>query len=165
MTTPDDDTTPIELRWEGTVIHPAVPSEDDTIICCTTLDYGRPAAVFLDDEHREALGLQLVDPNGDDEQPTDLVAVPSEWHCSHGTTDDEPFCQELDEDEHPTCPTIRVHRDDAAQFAAMVEMVNELRSRMVATELLVERARDKGNDQISTDDLVDVLDLDQGPVR
>ena len=64
MNTPID-TTPIELRWEGTVIYPAVPSEDDTIICCTTLDDGRPAALFLDDEHREALGLQLVEPDPD----------------------------------------------------------------------------------------------------
>lgn len=95
----------------------------------------------------------------------ELVATPSEWDCAHGTADDEPFCQELGEDEHPTCPTIRVHRDDAAQFAAMVDMVNELRSRLVATELLVERARDKGNDQISTDALVDALGLDQGEVR
>ncbi|WP_039942939.1 hypothetical protein, partial [Streptomyces himastatinicus] len=91
-----------------------------------------------------------------------LVAVPSEWNCSHGTTDDEPFCQELDQDEHPECPTIRVHADDAARFAVMVDMVNELRSRLTATELLVERARDKGNTRIDTDALVDALGLDEG---
>ncbi|WP_406730955.1 hypothetical protein [Streptomyces sp. NBC_01794] len=62
---------PIALRWDRTVIHPAVPSEDDVIICCTTMDDGRPAALFLDDEHREALGLQLIDPDetAADEQP------------------------------------------------------------------------------------------------
>jgi hypothetical protein len=60
---------PLPLRWEGTVIHPAVPSEDDTIICCTKMDDGQPAALFVDDEHREALGLQLVDPDADSEHP------------------------------------------------------------------------------------------------
>ncbi|MGA5819711.1 hypothetical protein ACPC54_17855 [Kitasatospora sp. NPDC094028] len=55
---------PIAVRWDRTVIHPnpSIPG-DDTIVCCLT-DDGRPVALFLDDEYREALGLQLVDPEG-----------------------------------------------------------------------------------------------------
>ncbi|MDX3232939.1 hypothetical protein [Streptomyces sp. ME19-01-6] len=63
-----------------------------------------------------------------------LVAAPAEWDCAHGTAEDEPFCQELDEDEHPTCPTVRVHRDDVDRFAAMVDMVHELRNRVTELE-------------------------------
>jgi hypothetical protein len=58
--------TPIPIRWDRTVIHPALASEDDTIVCCSAMDDGRPVALFLDDEYREALGLQLVDPHPDD---------------------------------------------------------------------------------------------------
>ncbi|MGA5820883.1 hypothetical protein ACPC54_23820 [Kitasatospora sp. NPDC094028] len=52
---------PLVVRWDRTVI-PSTPG-DDTIVCCLTGD-GRPVALLLDDEHREALGLQLVDPEG-----------------------------------------------------------------------------------------------------
>lgn len=69
----------------------------------------------------------------------DLVAVPSEWDCAHGTAEDKPFCQELD-DEHPTCPTIRVHRDDADRFTAMVDMIHELRTRLGQVESEKNRA-------------------------
>lgn len=57
------DSTPIPLRWDRLVMHPA-GEDEHTIVACMT-DDGRPAALFLDDEHREALGLQLVDPDPD----------------------------------------------------------------------------------------------------
>ncbi|MFJ5070213.1 hypothetical protein ACIQC7_27770 [Kitasatospora sp. NPDC088556] len=53
---------PLTIRWDRTVI-PATPG-DDTIVCCLT-DDGHPVALLLDDEHREALGLQLLDPEGE----------------------------------------------------------------------------------------------------
>lgn len=56
--------TPITAHWDRTVIHPEADPDDDTIVCCLT-DDGRPVALFLDDEHREALGLLLVDPEGE----------------------------------------------------------------------------------------------------
>ncbi|MFF0009527.1 hypothetical protein ACFYQT_39735 [Streptomyces tibetensis] len=60
---------PIPARWDGTVIHPHHPNgdlDDQTIVCCLADDgTKRPIGLFLDDEHREALGLQLVDPRGD----------------------------------------------------------------------------------------------------
>jgi len=56
---------PLIVRWDRTVIHPDDPAED-TIVCCLT-EAGQPVALFLDDELREALGLQLVDPAPDDE--------------------------------------------------------------------------------------------------
>ncbi|MCX4751745.1 hypothetical protein OG455_41720 [Kitasatospora sp. NBC_01287] len=56
---------PLTVRWDRTVIHPdpSIPG-DETIVCCLAAD-GRPVALFLDDELREALGMQLVDPNPD----------------------------------------------------------------------------------------------------
>lgn len=54
---------PITIRWDRTVIHPS-NTGDDTIVCCLT-DDGQPVALMLDDEHREALGLQLIDPEGE----------------------------------------------------------------------------------------------------
>ncbi|MFF7991735.1 hypothetical protein ACFZDG_18320 [Kitasatospora xanthocidica] len=53
---------PLTVRWNRTVI-PATPG-DETIVCCLTHD-GQPVALILDDEHREALGLQLLDPEGE----------------------------------------------------------------------------------------------------
>ncbi|MFD8516514.1 hypothetical protein ACFV27_36915 [Streptomyces antimycoticus] len=47
----------------------------------------------------------------------ELQPVLTESPCTHGATDDE----------HPTCPTIRVHADDADRFAAMVDMLHEVR--------------------------------------
>ena len=58
---------PLELSWSKGVSHPDDPAED-TIVECTAAD-GRLVALFLDAEHREALGLQLVDPNGEMDQP------------------------------------------------------------------------------------------------
>jgi hypothetical protein len=56
---------PLIVRWDRTVIHPDPFGDDDpTIVCCLTED-GQPVALLLDDEHREALGLALVDPNPD----------------------------------------------------------------------------------------------------
>jgi hypothetical protein len=63
-TSPD----PIAVHWNRLVIHPDTDPTDDTIVCCLT-DDGHPVALLLDDEHREALGLVLVDPNGDDDEP------------------------------------------------------------------------------------------------
>jgi hypothetical protein len=56
---------PLIVRWDRTVIHrnPADP-DDRTVVCCLTED-GQPVALFLNDEHREALGLLLIDPDGD----------------------------------------------------------------------------------------------------
>jgi len=57
---------PITAHWDRLVIHPDPDSDDDTIVCCLA-DTGHPVALFLDDELREALGMQLVDPDGDGE--------------------------------------------------------------------------------------------------
>lgn len=54
---------PLTVRWDRTVIHPDPATPDNpTIVCCLT-DDGRPVALLLDDELREALGLLLVDPD------------------------------------------------------------------------------------------------------
>jgi hypothetical protein len=53
---------PIVASWDRAVIHPDDPTEP-TIVCCRT-DGGKPVALVLDPEHREALGLQLIDPDG-----------------------------------------------------------------------------------------------------
>lgn len=63
---------PLTVRWDRTVIHPEADPTDDTLVCCLT-DDGRPVALFLDDEHREALGLLLVDPNGEDEAASQVT--------------------------------------------------------------------------------------------
>lgn len=56
---------PLIIRWDRTVIHPnPTKPGDETIVCCLAED-GQPVALFLDDELREALGLQLVDPDPD----------------------------------------------------------------------------------------------------
>lgn len=72
----DNETEPIPARWDRTVIHPHHPNGDtdgDTIVCLLADDgTRRPIGLFLDDEHRDALGLQLVDPNGDDTAPADF---------------------------------------------------------------------------------------------
>lgn len=57
------DADPIVVLWDRIVIHPADPAEP-IIVCCRT-DDGAPVALFLTPEHREALGLQLVDPEGE----------------------------------------------------------------------------------------------------
>lgn len=64
------DTTPLVLRWDRLVMHSNGSEDDSTIVACTT-EHGRPAALFLDDEHREALGMQLVDPTGEGEAADD----------------------------------------------------------------------------------------------
>jgi hypothetical protein len=60
---------PIPARWDGTAILPEHPNGDingQAIVCCLADDgTKRPIGLFLDDEHREALGLLLVDPGGD----------------------------------------------------------------------------------------------------
>lgn len=61
------DLTPITVHWDREV-WPPTGEDTDTIVCCKT-DSGHPVALFLDDELREALGLQLVDPDPDSEQP------------------------------------------------------------------------------------------------
>lgn len=74
-------------------------------------------------------------------QVLSLVSVPSEWDCAHGISDDEPFCQELDEYEHPTCPMVRVHRDDADRLTAMVDMLHELRVELAKVNSRLDTAR------------------------
>ncbi|WP_128378500.1 hypothetical protein [Streptomyces cavernae] len=61
------DLTPLTVHWDRLVTHPS-GEDTDTIVCCLT-DTGQPVALFLDDEHREALGLLLVEPDPDNEQP------------------------------------------------------------------------------------------------
>ena len=67
----------IPARWDRTVIHPDAPNGDidgQTIVCCIADDgTNRPIGLFLDDEDREALGLQLVDPNGTGDLPLDVL--------------------------------------------------------------------------------------------
>lgn len=74
------DTTPITLHWDRLVMHPKGSDDDQTIVACTTED-GRPAALFLDDEHREALGLQLVEPDPDIDMCTAEYGGPGYTHC------------------------------------------------------------------------------------
>lgn len=58
-------TEPLHITWDRTVIHSTEPG-DDTIVCCLD-QHGHPIALFLDDDLREALGLQLLLPDGDGE--------------------------------------------------------------------------------------------------
>lgn len=58
---------PLIVHWDRTVIHPDDPTED-TVVCCLTED-GQPVALMLDDELREALGLSLIDPRAEMDQP------------------------------------------------------------------------------------------------
>jgi hypothetical protein len=63
---------PLIARWDRTVIHPDTPGED-TIVCCLTDDgHRQTVALILDDEYREALGLQLIDRDGDNTTSTVL---------------------------------------------------------------------------------------------
>jgi hypothetical protein len=64
-----DDSTPLAVRWDRLVMHPT-GDDEHTIVACLT-DAGTPVALFLDEELREALGLQLVDPHPDDEEATE----------------------------------------------------------------------------------------------
>jgi hypothetical protein len=59
------DLTPIPVHWDRLVMHPT-GEDTDTIVCCQT-ESGHPVALFLSEEYREALGLQLVDPDPDAE--------------------------------------------------------------------------------------------------
>jgi hypothetical protein len=61
---------PLTIRWDREVWH-AESDTDDTIVCCLT-DDGQPVALLLDDEHREALGLILIDPTGESESTPDF---------------------------------------------------------------------------------------------
>lgn len=72
------------VRWDRTVIHPDDP-RDDTIVCCLAED-GRPVALFLDDELREALGLVLVDPT--DQRDFDIDRDPG--RVTYTLTDTDP---------------------------------------------------------------------------
>ncbi|MFB9558592.1 hypothetical protein [Streptomyces roseoviridis] len=86
MSTPDE-VEPLVVRWDRTVIHPQDP-RDDTIVCCLT-DDGRPVALLLNDELREALGGLLADP-WDQNDPT-------VEHDLDGTT----YRISADTEEHP----------------------------------------------------------------
>lgn len=58
---------PLVIRWDRLVIHPDSPAED-TVVCCLAED-GTPVALMLDNELREALGLSLIDPRTEMDQP------------------------------------------------------------------------------------------------
>jgi hypothetical protein len=60
------DTTPLAIHWDRTVIHPDADPTDNTIVCCLVTDTRQPVALLLNDEHREALGLLLVEPDDPD---------------------------------------------------------------------------------------------------
>jgi hypothetical protein len=62
-----------------------------------------------------------------------VIPLPSNWSCAYGVSDDEPFC--TDEGDEHVCPTIRVHRDDAEQFAALVARVHELEAELHALKV------------------------------
>lgn len=66
-------TEPLSVRWDRTVIHPdPLVAGDPTIVCCLA-DDGQPVALLLDDELREALGGQLLEPNPDADISLDRV--------------------------------------------------------------------------------------------
>jgi hypothetical protein len=56
-------TEPLIAHWDRGVTFFDDPDEDTLVQCMS--DDGRPVALFLDEEHREALGLLLVDPDGE----------------------------------------------------------------------------------------------------
>ncbi|WP_413102276.1 hypothetical protein [Streptomyces sp. Inha503] len=58
------DTTPLVVHWDRLVM-PPTGEDDHTVITCTA-DDGRPVALFLTDEHRQALGEELLTPLGDE---------------------------------------------------------------------------------------------------
>lgn len=65
-TTQPADTTPLIIHWDRLVMGPSHSADDEiTLVACRTED-GRPAALMLDDEHRQDLGEQLLTPLGDD---------------------------------------------------------------------------------------------------
>jgi hypothetical protein len=72
---------PLTIRWDREVWH-AESDTDDTIVCCLT-DDGQPVALLLDDEHREALGLLLVDPTGESESTPDFFEVGHTYAREH----------------------------------------------------------------------------------
>ena len=59
------------------------------------------------------------------------IALPARWECSHGPSDDEPYCAA--EDGH-VCPTIRVHPSDAPAFAALVDEVHRLKGELAGAQ-------------------------------
>lgn len=61
--------TPLPARWDKEVVHPTPGDTEcpDTLVCCVAAT-GQPVALWLDDEHREALGLALLDPDAEDDQ-------------------------------------------------------------------------------------------------
>jgi len=67
-------------------------------------------------------------------------ALPSRWGCAHGPGGDRPFCAELEVHDEGDCPTVRVHPDDAEQFAAMVDRIHQLETRPTRAEVLREAA-------------------------
>lgn len=63
---PAADTAPLVIFWDRFVMGPSGDTDDEnTLVPCRTED-GRPAALVLDDEHRQNLGEQLLTPLGDD---------------------------------------------------------------------------------------------------
>jgi hypothetical protein len=64
----DTTTDVIRARWTGQVTHTDDPT-NDTAVLGETAD-GRPVVMHLSDDHREAMGLSLLDPKGEDDQPS-----------------------------------------------------------------------------------------------
>ena len=85
---------------------------------------GKHADWLVDSEYAHACPWCQIEKLRAEQQP---IALPARWECSHGPSDDEPFCAEA-EDEGHVCPTIRVHPSDATAFAALVDEVHRLRA-------------------------------------
>lgn len=66
---PDGDE-PLRVRWDNVVT--TTPGED-ALVGCLTHEGARPVALLLDDEHREALALSLLDPDGTMDQEPSLT--------------------------------------------------------------------------------------------
>ncbi|MFI6491277.1 hypothetical protein [Streptomyces sp. NPDC050564] len=102
-------------------------------ICLTHIDVIEDAVQPITDTATAVRELgALPMPTGGALMNSTVIPLPSSWACAYGATDDEPFCTEVG-DEH-VCPTIRVHRDDTEQFAALVARVHELESQVEKVE-------------------------------
>lgn len=94
---------PLRVRWDRTVI-PSTGIGDDTIVACLD-QHGHPVALFLDDEHREALGLALIDPDGEMDQADDADAMTPQ-QCPAGKHAD----WAADSDNAHACPWCEIDR-------------------------------------------------------
>ncbi|MFI0822269.1 hypothetical protein ACH4TX_42150 [Streptomyces sp. NPDC021098] len=165
--------------------HPFGHAWDDTGLRCSGCDAERTAAetiASLAGSHRGwsvERAERLAAAHRAEVLRDELQAVLTESPCTHDASDDE----------HPTCPTIRVHRDDAERFAAMVDMLHELRTELDMTirakqenderfQIMAAEQRERANkaederdelkEQLLTaqgDVASEALRAEQGPVR